>query len=172
MPEFKLPKIHIGMRIWKTVIAVFICAVLGMLFNYHPFYSMIAAILCMQSNTNDSIKKGVDRLLGTFIGGVTAVIMLLLIDFTPLKAFSLVYYILISLSVVPLIYINVLLKREANAYITCVVFLSIVLSHFDSENHYLFALQRMHETAAGIIISVVVNKSIRNNDNRKKGKFQ
>ncbi|MBS1325210.1 MAG: hypothetical protein HP044_04755, partial [Oscillospiraceae bacterium] len=52
------------MRIWKTVIAVFICAVLGMIFNIHPFYSMIAAILCMQANTSESIKKGVVRCVG------------------------------------------------------------------------------------------------------------
>lgn len=164
MPKLQ---IHIGMRIWKTVIAAFICAVLGMIFNVQPFYSMIAAILCMQTNTNASIKKGAERLLGTFIGGVWAVLVLLLIDFTPLEAFSVIYYIIISISLAPIIYTNVLLKHETSAYITCVVFLSIVLSHFNYENHYLFALQRMIETAAGIIIAIVVNKTIRNNDKKK-----
>lgn len=86
--DWKFPKIHIGMRIWKTVIAVFICAVLGMIFNIHPFYSMIAAILCMQANTSESIKKGVVRCVGTFIGGMAAVLVLLIIDFTPLVPFS------------------------------------------------------------------------------------
>ena len=76
--DWKFPKIHIGMRIWKTVIAVFICAVLGMIFNIHPFYSMIAAILCMQANTSESIKKGVVRCVGTFIGGMAAVLVLLI----------------------------------------------------------------------------------------------
>lgn len=169
MPKLKFNKIRIGMRIWKTVIAVFICAVLGMLLDIHPFYSMIAAVLCMQSNTNLSIKKGTDRLLGTLIGGIAAVLVLILIDFTPLKPFSIVYYVIISLSVVPLIYINVILKHEASSYITCVVFFSIVLAHFESENHYMFALQRMLETAAGIIIAVAVNKIILNNDNKKEG---
>ena len=32
-----MPKIRIGMRIWKTVIAVFLCAVMGMIFDIHPF---------------------------------------------------------------------------------------------------------------------------------------
>lgn len=169
MPELKFPKIHIGMRIWKTVIAVFICAVLGMLLDIHPFYSMIAAILCMQTNTTASIKKGAERLLGTFIGGTAAVLILMLIDLTPLKPFSILYYMIISLSVAPLIYTNVLLKHEASSYISCVVFFSIVLVHFESENHYMFALQRMLETAAGIVIAVAVNKIIRNNDNKKEG---
>ncbi|MGN0613398.1 MAG: aromatic acid exporter family protein [Porcipelethomonas sp.] len=159
-----LPEIHIGMRIWKTVIAVSACAVLGMIFDIHPFYSMIAAILCMQSNTSQSIKKGAVRLVGTLIGGAGAVLILLLIDFTPLEPFSVLYYAVISLCIAPLIYTNVLLGQEASSYITCVVFLSVVLSHFEGENHYLFALQRMLETAAGIVISVVINKTISNND--------
>ncbi len=162
MKSIKLP--HVGMRIWKTVIAVFICAVLGRITGIHPFYAIIAAILCMQQNTEQSIKKGAVRLVGTAIGGAFAVLILLLIDFTPLEEFSALYYIVLSLCVIPLIYSNVLLGREASSYITCVVFFSIVLSHFDTENHYIFALQRMLETAAGIIISVAVNKLIKNND--------
>lgn len=163
----KIPKIHIGMRIWKTVIAVFICAVLGMILDIHPFYSMIAAVLCMQVNTSESIKKGVIRCIGTFIGGLMAVIILLVIDFTPLVPFSLPYYVLISLCIAPVIYLTVLLNRESSAFIACVVFLSIVLSHFDTENHYLFALQRMMETIAGIAVAVIINKVIRNQDRKE-----
>lgn len=158
--------IPMGMRIWKTVIAVFICAVLGLIFNVRPFYSMIAAILCMQNTTGESIKKGVIRCIGTFIGGIMGVIVLLIIDFTPLNAFTLPYYILISLCVAPVIYLTVLVNRESSAYIACVVFLCIVLSHYESENHYLFALQRMLETIAGIFTSVMVNMLIKNPDKK------
>lgn len=156
------------MRIWKTALAVVICALLGFLLDIHPFYAIIAAILCMQSNTDKSIKKGAVRLLGTSVGGGFAVFVLLLIDLTPLVPFSALYYVIISACVVPLIYVNVLLGKESCAYITCVVFFSIVLSHFDTENHYIFALQRMLETAAGIVISIIVNKTIKNNDNPDK----
>ena len=85
-------------------------------------------------------------------------------------AVSFLYYILISLCIAPVIYLTVLLNRESSAYISCVVFLSIVLSHFDSENHYLFALQRMLETVAGIFTAVAVNKIIRNQDNKQERK--
>ncbi|MGN1480991.1 FUSC family protein [Porcipelethomonas sp.] len=164
MSDGKFHKFHIGMRIWKTVIAVFICAVLGMIFDIHPFYSMIAAILCMQANTSESIKKGVIRCIGTFIGGFAAVLILLIIDFTPLKPFSVLYYVIISLCIAPIIYSTVLLNRESSAFISCVVFLSIVLSHFDAQNHYLFALQRVLETITGIVTAIIVNKFIKNPD--------
>ena len=150
-----------GLRIYKTVIAVMRCAFLGYITDIHPFYTIIAAILCMQSSTEESIKKGAIRLVGTAIGGVFALFILLLIDLTPLAAFSALYYLIISLCVLPLIYTNVLLGKQASSYITCVAFFSIVLSHFDTENHYLFALQRMLETAAGIVISVAVNRLIK-----------
>ena len=51
-----IPVPHIGMRIWKTVIAVFLSALSGYIFNYHPFYTIITAILCMQVSTEASLK--------------------------------------------------------------------------------------------------------------------
>lgn len=162
--KFRLPPM--GARIWKTVIAVFICAVLGMIFDVHPFYSMIAAVLCMQSSTSDSIEKGVIRCVGTFLGGFAAVIILLIIDFTPLVPFSFIYYTLICLCIAPIIYSTVLLDRKPSAFISCVVFLSIVLSHYEVENHYLFALQRVLETITGILTAVLVNHFIKNPDKK------
>lgn len=156
------------MRIWKTFIAALICALSGYITNSEPFYSMIAAILCMQSNTDESIKKGMSRLVGTLIGGVFAVLILLLIDFTPLQPFSSLYYIIISFCVVPLIYTNVIFKQASSSYITCVVFLCIVLPHYNDGNHYLFALSRMLETAYGVIVSVFINKTIKNNDDKER----
>lgn len=167
MRKSKFPKIHIGMRIWKTFIAAFICAIVGMLLDMQPFYSMIAAILCMQVSVSESINKGVTRLVGTLIGGIFAVLILLLIDFTPLEPFSVLYYTIISFCVVPLIYTNVLLKQDASSYITCVVFLSIVLSHLGEGNHYVFALTRMLETAFGIVVAIVINMTIKNNDRKE-----
>ena len=161
MQKNRFPKIHIGMRIWKTFIAALICAITGMIFDVQPFYSMIAAILCMQVSVSESIKKGIVRLVGTLIGGIFAVAVLLLIDFTPLEPFSWLYSIIISFCVVPLIYTNVVLGQEASSYITCVVFLSIVLSHLGEGNHYLFALSRMLETAFGIVVAIAVNKLIK-----------
>ena len=40
---------HIGMRIIKTVLAVFACSIIGWLRGEMTFFSMIAAVLCMQN---------------------------------------------------------------------------------------------------------------------------
>ena len=162
-------KFHIGMRICKTAIAVFICAVFGLVFDLQPFYGMAAAIICMQNNTVKTLKKGAVRCIGTGVGGIFAVIILLLSDFTPLKPFTLIYYLLISLFIIPVIYVTVLTNQEDSAAISCIVFLSIVLAHIEDSNPYLFALLRMGETITGIIIAYAVNYIIKNPD-RKNGK--
>lgn len=160
-------KFHIGSRIWKTVLAVFVCAVAGWLLHIQPFYSMIAAILCMQSTTELSMKKGLERVIGTAIGGAAALIVLVIIDFTPLTAFSFLYYVIISVFMAPIIYTTVLINKQGSAFISCVVFLSVVLTHYEVLNHYLFAFQRMLETIFGIAVAVIINKLIRNPDKRK-----
>lgn len=143
-----------------------LCAILGYFLNIRPFYAMIAAVLCMQSTTGASITTGVTRCFGTAIGGVAAIIVLLIIDFTPLMPYSLLYYIIISLWVAPIIYTAVILNHEKSAFISCVVFFSIVLTHYEG-NHYWFAVHRMLETIAGIVIAVAINMLIRNPDHKK-----
>ena len=59
-----LPKI--GMRIVKSALAVFICFCIYLLRGTGmPFYSAIAAILCMQQDVKTSWKVGLNRAIGT-----------------------------------------------------------------------------------------------------------
>ena len=48
---------HIGMRIIKTVIAVFVCAIIGWLRGEMTFFSMIAAVLLVLITTVGSIVR-------------------------------------------------------------------------------------------------------------------
>ncbi len=161
-----IPIPHIGMRIWKTVIAVLLSALSGYIFKYNPFYTIITAILCMQTNTEASFKTAGVRCIGTFIGGIFAGIMLVIIDIFSIELFSIVYYIIISLFVAPMIYITVLIHREKSAFITCVVFFSVVLVNIVRMNPYLFIVLRVLETLAGIGISLAVNMIIKNPDRK------
>ena len=72
-----MPKI--GMRIVKTAIAVFLCFLIDLLRNHQgvPFYSAIAAILCMQPFVSNSVKVAFNRSVGTFIGGLFGMLVLL-----------------------------------------------------------------------------------------------
>ena len=58
----------IGMRIIKTVVAVFLCGLLAYFREASGFYSMIAAVVCVQNTAGKTIESSVNRMVGTLIG--------------------------------------------------------------------------------------------------------
>ena len=152
-----MPKI--GLRIVKSSIAVFLCFVIYLLRGRSgvPFYSAIAAILCMQPYVSNSLKTAWNRTAGTLIGGVCGLAVLLVERFWIPADWVLIQYFLIALAIVPIIYITVLLKKTTASYITCVVFLSITVSHGADVSPWLFAIDRVLDTLIGIFVSLGVN---------------
>lgn len=151
-----MPKI--GMRMIKTAIAVFLCFSVDLIReNGIVFYSVIAAILCMQPEISDTIKQAKVRMFATILGGFVGMIFLIFessyFQFEPLV----LRYLVLSLMVIPLIYLNVLIKKPSAAYLTCVVFLSITVSHVNDLNPALFAFNRVMDTLIGIGIAYFVN---------------
>src|SRR5665647_2456384 len=112
-----MPKI--GMRIIKTCIAVYICFLIYLLRGEQgaPFYSAIAAILCMQPYVSNSLKVALNRTLGTFIGGAMGMFIFLVEQsFVPTDMPAL-QYLIVSLAIIPLIYFTVLIKKPTTAFI-------------------------------------------------------
>ncbi|WP_243135776.1 HAD hydrolase family protein [Acetobacterium tundrae] len=152
-----MPKI--GMRIFKTFIAVYVCFLIYLLLGKQgdPFYSAIAAILCMQNYVSNSFKVAANRTVGTFIGGIMGMCLLILEkSFLPTDLPVLQYFI-VSLCIIPLIYFTVRVKKSTASYITCVVFLSITVVHGADVNPYMFAINRMIDTLIGIFVSLGIN---------------
>ena len=112
----------LGMRVVKTVIAVYICFLISFFRNGLPFYSAIAAILCMQNDHANSLEVGKGRMIGTFIGGIYGFLAIILINFVNVELFSYIHHLILSLFLIPIIYTNVFLKSNSSTYISCVVF--------------------------------------------------
>lgn len=151
-----MPKI--GMRIIKSSVAVFLCFVIYLIRGEGiPFYSAIAAVLCMQPYVSNSRKVAFNRTVGSFIGGICGMaVMLIEKQFIP-PQYPILKYLLISAMIIPLIYTTVLVKKTTASYITCVVFMSITVSHGLDANPYLFAMNRILDTLIGIFVSLGVN---------------
>lgn len=146
----------IGMRIIKTAIAVFICLITADLLGQEPpFYACIAAVFAMQDTVQSSLKIGVNRLIGTAVGGAVAIVLILAA--APITS-SLLYHACIALAIILSLYLCSLLKRTGAAATSCVVLLSIVIIHADGSVP--FAFWRMGETAYGIVVSLVVNRTV------------
>lgn len=149
--------IFIGMRVIKTIIAVHICFLIGMIRKSLPFYSAIAAILCMQNDQTDSLKVGGNRMKGTLIGGLYGFLAIMLIKYINIELYSYIHYLILSLFLIPIIYTNVHLQSSSSTYISCVVFLSITVSHGADVSPLLFAVNRVVETLIGIVVSIGIN---------------
>lgn len=148
----------IGMRIIKSAVAVFLCFGVYLLRGQGmPFYSAIAAVLCMQPYVSNSIKVALNRTVGTLIGGVFGMAVLLFEQSCLPRDLPVLQYAVISLVIIPLIYVTLLVKKSTASYITCVVFMSITVSHGADVNPYLFAVDRMVDTLIGIAVSLGVN---------------
>ena len=148
----------VGMRIVKSACAVFLCFVIDWLRGGGtPFYSAIAAVLCMQPYVSHSVRTALNRTIGTVIGAVAGLLVLLAERMLLPSGQPIRQYLLVSACIVPLIYITVLLKKTSASYITCVVFLSITVAHGADVEPWLFALNRMIDTLIGIFVSLAVN---------------
>lgn len=157
------------MRIIKTVIAVFICFLIDSLRFYKgfPFYSAIAAILCMQQDTKNSIEQGRNRAIATVVGGLYGMIFLLFERYVVDITYELLRYLIIAIIIIPIIKTSLLLKIKKSSYIMCVVFLSVVVTHMDDISPIEFALNRMLDTVIGITVSLLINITICRNDVEK-----
>lgn len=152
-----MPKV--GKRMIKSSIAVFLCFIVYLFRQKEGivFYSCIAAVLCMQQDITNTKKVGLNRVVGTLIGGLIGMLVLIFEKSFISNDYIILEYMLTSFMIIPIIYVTVLLKKTSASYISCVVFMSITVSHGSDINPYLFAINRILDTLIGIVIAFCVN---------------
>ena len=149
-----------GLRIIKTFIAV----TLAMVVSAHrpgeglPFYSAIAAIICLKSDVEGSREIGKNRIIGTFLGGFCGLIYLLIIPLDTLP--ENIELILISFLTSIIIWVMSMLDKPKAISIMAIVFLSITINHGKEDVlPFLFAFNRTLDTMIGVIAAILVNWS-------------
>ncbi|WP_238883642.1 aromatic acid exporter family protein [Clostridium sp. YIM B02551] len=149
-----LPKI--GLRNVKTALSVLTCILFFEIIRWgeSPFYACIASVICMGDSVENSMKAGKNRLIGTLVGGLYGIFFIFIYPFVPIPL-----PLLVSLGIVIVIYTGVLIKKPASVSISCVVFLAIT-TNLKGITSYGYAVNRIVETAVGIIIAIFVNKYV------------
>lgn len=153
-------RIHVGMRIVKTVIAVYVCGLIGYLRGELGFFSIIAAVICMQKSTDATIKNSFNRVVGTAIGGAFGVAMLFAETHLHMQRFMPLYLLVVALLLIPIMLLTLAIKKPTMTAFTCIVFLSIVINHFTDASPYPYALDRLLDTTIGIIVTLIVNLAL------------
>lgn len=147
---------RIGMRMIKTALAVGICFLIYILRGEQgvPVFSGIAAIICMQPHVENSRETAFNRIIGTLVGAGFALLVLRLMRELP-PEIPYLQYLVISLSVIPVLYITVLFHKERASALAAIVLLSVCLS--DGGSPLMGAVDRSVETIVGILVSLGVN---------------
>lgn len=137
-----------GMRNIKTGIGVMICVLVGYFkIVDNAFFAATACIVSMQTTVKSSLAVGLNRLKGTFLGGIIGFLFVLIKPGDP---------ILSSLGIIVTIYICNLLKINKSITIACVVYCSIYLS-IGNNNPIDYSINRIIDTSIGVLIGVAVN---------------
>ncbi len=166
MRKRKIP--GIGARIVKSGAGVLICMLIYFLRGNEgmPFYSALAVLWCMRQYTRESVNMAVQRTIGTFIGAAYGLAVLLGIQcFEHVNVMAV--YCICSLMIIPIIYTTVLLDKKNASFFSCVVFLSITITHSFDTNPFVFVLNRVLDTFIGIFVGLALNfvNPLRKRDN-------
>lgn len=150
MEKLELP--HIGSRNIKTALSVLICLIIWP----SSLFAAIAAVICVQSTVENSLQIGINRLIGTLLGGVFALILICLIDSFNLHKFL---PLIVAAGVSLIIYICNLLKKPSASSISSVTLIAILITQ-TSDSPLIYAFQRIIETIFGVLVAILINKYI------------
>ena len=147
---------RIGMRNIKTATAAALCALVYFFLNRSPAFACIGAIFGMGSDLENSRLHGGNRLFGTLIGGLLGMALFrVYLIFYPNGGHSLL--------LVPLVFVGVVIL-----ILLCQVFwvggvqpggvvLCILLFNTPVDTYVSYALNRILDTAIGVVAAMVVN---------------
>lgn len=152
---------HFGYRSIKTVLA---CAITLMLSYFlqrgSGFYAANAAIVCMQPTRRKTVSVGLDRLLGTAIGGMFG-FLILWIAKDMHDYHTRMYLVLIPLFLTVVIGFCALIRQYDAIVMSSLVFLSIATTMdmgVSNLDEYVFG--RMLDTSIGIIVAMLINRYV------------
>ena len=151
-----LPPEHrhwIGMRIIKTVIAVFLCGLLAFFREASGFYSMIAAVVCIQNSAGKTIESSINRMAGTLIGGVAGVLVVYSLDMLGVLYMELLRYAVLSVMLIPIIKLCLAIKKPGCAAMACIVFLCVTINHSIGDTPAVYSIDRLFETLVGVALA-------------------
>ncbi len=155
--KLRRPGFHIGMRNIKTAFAATLCAAIYFLLDRNPTFACIGAVFGMGGNMSESRLNGGNRLFGTIIGGVLGIILFrIYIIFYPDGSFHGLMLLLLFIGIVLMILCSQFVQWPG-AIQPGGVMLCIILFRTPVETYLSYSIDRIVDTAIGVIIALIVN---------------
>ncbi len=151
-PKPSRKKWSIGLRTWKTVIAVGLTAALMKYgFDETPFFGCIGAAVAIGRSGKESIRNSVIRNVGTLVGGLVGILMMLMTD----------NIFLFALGVIPVVMIHHWLDLNDSIIPGLIVYFAVVYLMVEQGDAEIYALRRIFYTFVGTAIGFVVNMVVK-----------
>ena len=158
-----------GLRIIKTVLAVFICLVVFFIFKYYnPVYALISCVLLMRTSVDESFRAGKDRTIGTIIGGTVAIGTLEFMDLINVNIESLPATVFVAGAVFIVLMITKIFNFSSyvGSMASVVLLIAMISYGHAGDNPFVYVSVRVIETVIGIFIAVMVNRYVNPNFKR------
>lgn len=152
-PDFRL---HVGWRTIKTAVTAMLVALVYSLIGRNPAFACIGVIFGMGTDMPDSIKNGGNRLFGTLIGGLLSIVVFwIYLRVNPQGGHSVLLALLLGATIVVLILLCQYFWPggvQPGGVVLCIVLFSTPV-----ETYVSYALNRILDTAVGVIAALLVN---------------
>ncbi len=134
----------------KTGVAVSLTIFLGKLLKIDSlFFAGIAAVICSQVDNIESIKVGIGRISGTFIG---ALIGSLCYKYLPAN------FLVLGLGTMFIVFVTNKYLKIGQSNIACIVFLAIMVNLKGDKTPNFYVINRVLDTSLGVIVSVLISQ--------------
>lgn len=157
---FNFKKLIPGLRIIKTLIAVSICMLLFYAIGYYkPLYATIACVLMLKENSVETRRYGINRILGTLIGGIVSLLIIKILIYADIGNESYLFLILMIFALYLVLIINKIFNFDTYVGSISTVLALIMLMNYNANTHdaFRYVLIRVLETFVGIIIAYFTN---------------
>lgn len=142
---------YLGMRTFKTGLAVLVTALLAMVIpNTVPFNIIFASVICMETSVVSSFQAGGNRVVGTFIGALVSLVLLYLPIPNPIR---------LALGVMLVIYIcnRLNIKKSVGIGASIVI---LILTGSGAVAPLEYTVRRILDTLLGIGVATLINMFI------------
>lgn len=156
--HFDASKLKLGMRTFKTGLAVFFVLLLFHFFDFQGLQiGALTAVFSLRESFDKTISFGTSRILGNSIGGFFAIIFYLL-DTLFQGAFWVTLVFVPILTMLTIMF-NVAFNNQSGIIGAVAALLIITLSIPNGEA-FMYVIARVFETFCGVFIAILVNTDV------------
>ena len=158
MPQFPRSDfhLHVGWRPIKTAVTAMLVAIVYCLLDRNPAFACIGVIFGLGVDMQDSIQNGGNRLFGTLIGGLLAILVFwVYLRWFPQGGHTIYLALLLGAAIVILILLCQYFWPggvQPGGVVLCIVLFSTPV-----ETYVSYSLNRILDTAVGVIVALLVN---------------